>query len=117
MLKLSRIRAGRWEGIWTGSEAPQLEVVHLETALPGLEMASPAEGEWRLSLPIPAEILSDGVQTLLVRRHGDGETLGRVTIVTGVALEDDIRAEMDLLRAELDLLKKAFRRHCVETGA
>ena len=37
------------------------------------------------------------------------------TIVTGVAMEDDVRAEIDLLRAELDMLKRAFRRHCLET--
>jgi hypothetical protein len=30
-------------------------------------------------------------------------------------LDEDIRAEVDLLRAELDLLKRAFRRHCSET--
>jgi len=32
-----------------------------------------------------------------------------------VAMEDDLRAEVDLLRAELDMLKRAFRRHCLET--
>ena len=31
-------------------------------------------------------------------------------------LDDDIRAEVDLLRAELDMLKSAFRRHSVETA-
>jgi hypothetical protein len=30
-------------------------------------------------------------------------------------MEDDLRAEVDLLRAELDMLKRAFRRHCLET--
>jgi hypothetical protein len=44
------------------------------------------------------------------------ETLAHFTIITGVAMEDDLRAELDLLRAELDLLKRAFRRHCTETG-
>jgi len=44
-----------------------------------------------------------------------GDKLGHFTIITGVAMEDDIRAEMDLLRAELDMLKRAFRRHCLET--
>ena len=28
---------------------------------------------------------------------------------------EDIRAELSLVRDELDLLKRAFRRHCVET--
>ena len=68
------------------------------------------------SVPIPTALLSDGVQTFLVRDPATGATLGHFTIVTGVPLEDDIRAEIDLLRAELDMLKKAFRRHCVETG-
>lgn len=117
MLETSRIRAGRWEGIVVSPEEPTLEVVHLEQPLAGLEVAAQHQGKWRLSLPIPAEILSDGVQTFLLRDTGTGEILGRFTIVTGVPLEDDIRAEVDLLRAELDLLKKAFRRHCVETEA
>lgn len=113
MLEYSRIRAGHWEGIWAASQAPTLEVVHLEQVLPGLAVEPQGSGKWRLSLPIPAEVLSDGVQTFLLRQ-GD-ETVGRFTIVTGVALEDDLRAEIDLLRAELDMLKRAFRRHCVET--
>jgi hypothetical protein len=44
-----------------------------------------------------------------------GEKLLHFTIITGVAMEDDLRAEVDLLRAELDMLKRAFRRHCLET--
>jgi hypothetical protein len=56
------------------------------------------------------------VQTFLVREAGSGATLGHFTIVAGVPLEADLRAEVDLLRAELDMLKKAFRRHCVESG-
>ena len=35
--------------------------------------------------------------------------------LAGEALAHDIRAEIDLLRAELDMLKRAFRRHCLET--
>lgn len=114
MLEHSRIRAGHWEGIWAAPTAPALEVVHLEQVLPGLVTEPLAVGKWRLRLPIPVEVLSDGVQTFLLRQ-GD-ETVGRFTIVTGVPLEDDLRAEIDLLRAELDMLKRAFRRHCVETG-
>lgn len=46
----------------------------------------------------------------------DGTQLGHFTLITGVALGDDIRVEMELLRAELDMLKRAIRRHCVETA-
>jgi len=113
MLVMSRLRAGRWEGVWKGEAPPRITVVHLEKVLPGLEVAAEGEGKWRLGLPIPAELISDGVQTFLVRQ--DGETVGRFSIVTGEPLEDDLRAEIDLLRAELDMLKRAFRRHCLET--
>ena len=115
MLEMSRVRAGRWEGLWSGAAEPALSVSHQEADLPGLEIAAEDAGKWRLSLPIPAELLSEGVQTFVIRVGG--ETVGHFTIVTGVPLEDDLRAEIDLLRAELDLLKRAFRRHCVETGA
>lgn len=114
MLEHSQIRAGQWQGIWASVAAPELAVVHLEQALPGLSIEPQEAGKWRLRLPIPAEVLSDGVQTFLLRQ-GE-ETVGRFTIITGVPMEDDLRAEIDLLRAELDMLKRAFRLHCVETG-
>lgn len=121
VLKRSRVISGVWEGLIDGLpgsvEAPEIEVVHLERILPGLEIAALDDGSagWRATLPIPADLLTDGVQTFLIRAHGGGETLGHFTIVTGQPLDDDIRAELDLLRAELDMLKRAFRRHCRET--
>lgn len=117
MLDLSRIRAGRWEGQITAPAEPKVEILHLDQPLPGLEVAEHGKGKWRLSLPIPPDVLHDGVQTFVIRDPGSGERLGHFSIVTGVPLEDDLRAEIDLLRAELDLLKAAFRRHCAETGA
>ena len=36
--------------------------------------------------------------------------------IAGEAVSDDLRAEVELLRAELDMLKRAFRRHCLETA-
>ena len=114
----TRIRAGVWEGVLTGAgaTAPVLEVLHLERKLPGVIVAAVPgrEGDFQVRVPIPADVLSEGVQTFLIRR-GE-ETLAHFTIVTGVAMEDDLRAEIALLRAELDMLKRAFRRHCVETA-
>lgn len=114
----TRIRAGVWEGVLTGAgaAAPALEVLHQERRLPGvIVVAVPGrEGDFQVRVPIPADVLSEGVQTFLIRR-GE-ETLAHFTIITGVAMEDDLRAEIDLLRAELDMLKRAFRRHCVETA-
>ena len=118
-LTKTRVRAGIWEGVLNGSDtAPDLEVLLLEQVLPGVTVtAIPVRpGNWAVRVPILAEVLSDGVQTFLIRSKPTGETLAHFTIITGVAMEDDLRAEVDLLRAELDMLKRAFRRHCVETA-
>ncbi len=116
-LTKTRIRAGVWEGVLTGSTAePALEVLHLEKPLTGVTVAPMAGAEgWAVRVPIPAELLSEGVQTFLIRSTGSGTTLAHFSIITGVAMEDDLRAEVDLIRAELDMLKRAFRRHCLET--
>lgn len=113
-----RIRAGVWEGVLAGhADAPAIEVWHAEARLGDVEVtpAAQQDGRWLIRVPIPASLLSDGVQTFIVREAGRTETLAHFTIITGVALEDDLRAEIDLLRAELDMLKRAFRRHCLET--
>lgn len=115
MLELSRIRAGHWEGIFAAEAEPALELTHLGAALPGLTVTPAGEGKWALSLPIPAEVLSDGVQGFVLRAPGSEAVLGRFAITAGAPLAEDLMAEIVLLRAELDLLKSAFRRHCTET--
>jgi len=117
-LTKTRIRAGIWEGVLSGIDAaPQLEVLLLEQPIAGVvaEPVAGRAGEWAVRVPIPADVLSEGVQTFLIREAGSDETLAHFTIITGVAMEDDMRAEVDLLRQELDMLKRAFRRHCLET--
>jgi hypothetical protein len=119
-LTKTRIRAGIWEGILSGPTAPPaIEVLLLEAAMPGVTVTPVPEraGEWSVRVPIPADVLNDGVQTFLIRDKATGETLAHFSIITGVAMEDDLRAEVDLLRAELDMLKRAFRRHCLETAS
>lgn len=111
-LTKTRIREGVWQGVLTGGAAV-LEVTLRGEKIPGVTV-TPCEGGHEVRVPIPPSALNDGVQTFLIRK--DGETLTHFTIVTGVAMEDDLRAEIDLLRAELDMLKRAFRRHCVETA-
>lgn len=118
-LTKTRIRAGVWEGVLRGAPGtPQIEVLHLEKPVSGVTAASIPDraGEWLIQVPIPAELLSEGVQTFLICDTGTGEKLQHFTVITGVAMEDDLRAEVDLLRAELDMLKRAFRRHCLETA-
>ena len=118
-LTKTRIRAGVWEGVLTGSAAqPALQVLHLEIAVPGVNVSEIPDraGDWLVRVPIPADLLTEGVQTFLIQDKATGARLEHFTIITGVAMEDDMRAEVDLLRAELDMLKRAFRRHCLETA-
>jgi hypothetical protein len=116
-LTTTRILAGVWEGVLTGTErdAPALEARHQDRVLEGLTVTPiPGKpGRFALRLPIPPSVISEGVQTVLF--CADGATLAQFTLVAGVPLEEDLRVEISLLRAELELLKRAFRRHCAET--
>ncbi|KZY29712.1 hypothetical protein A3731_26090, partial [Roseovarius sp. HI0049] len=99
-----------------GKGAPGVEVTHLQTPLEGVEVIEkPEENLWVLRVPIPAEVIADGVQTFLIRDRATGEKIGDFALMSGDALSYDIRAEVTLLREELDMLKRAFRRHCLET--
>ena len=73
------------------------------------------QGNWLVRVPVPVSALTDGVHTILIRNAENGETLASFAVLAGDALPEDIRGEMELLREELDMLKRAFRRHCIET--
>ena len=118
-LTKTRIRAGIWEGVLRGPiTPPTLEVVLQGQTISGVTQTAIPDrpGEWAIRVPIASEHLSEGVQTYLIRDAGGSEALAHFTVITGVAMEDDLRAEVDLLRQELDMLKRAFRRHCLETA-
>ncbi|MBV7408344.1 hypothetical protein [Maritimibacter sp. DP1N21-5] len=117
VLTKTRIHAGTWEGVLTGAETPpDIEVTHHGLVVDGATLRGDpeVEGQFRVSVPIPLELLSEGVQTFIISQK-DGDRLASFTIVMGQPLDEDFRAEMELIRAELDMLKRAFRRHCVET--
>jgi hypothetical protein len=119
-LTKTRIRAGVWEGILVSQQAsPKLEVVLEGHLVNGVTQTAIADrpGEWVVRVPIAPEHLSEGVQTYLIRETGSSDAMAHFTVITGVAMEDDLRAEVDLLRQELDMLKRAFRRHCLETAS
>ena len=118
-LTKTRIRAGTWEGVLTGAVGtPAVQVIMQDAELPGVTVTPLQDkpGSYAIQVPIPAALLSEGVQTFVIRDRNSTEKLGHFTVITGVAMEDDLRAEIDLLRAELDMLKRAFRRHCLETA-
>lgn len=117
ILTKTSLIAGLWQGTLTGpvDDTPSLRVTHLSAELPGVEVTRNDVG-WSVRVPIPAALISDGVQSFVIADAKTGATLNSFAILAGDALAEDIRAEMDLLRAELDMLKRAFRRHCVETA-
>ena len=113
-----KMRHGIWQGViqQTGTGVPQIKVTHLDNDVPDVQVTEQGEdGQWLVQVPIPAEAIADGIQVFVITDATDGEKLGDFTLIAGEALGDDIRSEVALLREELDMLKRAFRRHCVET--
>lgn len=117
-----RLHRGIWEGslVRTGDSTtpPDIAVTHREQPLDGVTVTpdTARPGQWSLRVPVPPAALSDGVQTFLIHDRAVDVQLGAFAIALGDVLDGDIRAEIELLRAELDMLKRAFRRHCVETA-
>lgn len=118
-LTKTKMSQGVWRGIITGmgEDKPRVIVTHEDAMVDGIILThNESADHWTLSVPIPPRAIADGVQTLLISDADTDTKIGHITLLAGEDLADDIRAEMDLLRAELDMLKRAFRRHCVETA-
>ncbi|MFK7834649.1 MAG: hypothetical protein AB8B60_00385 [Sulfitobacter sp.] len=118
-LTKTKMSQGVWQGIITGmgEDEPRIEVTHENTVVTDFILThNQSADHWTLSIPIPPNAIADGVQTLVIRDIEENAKIGHITLIAGEMLNDDIRAEMNLLRAELDMLKRAFRRHCVETA-
>ena len=107
-----RISGGVWEAVVTAAEAPAVEALHDGRRIEGVSVDPAGAGRHAVRVPIPAWVVNEGVQTILVQ--AGGERLAVITLVAGEPLNEDIRAELSLLRAELDLLKRAFQRHARE---
>lgn len=121
-LTKTRLVEGVWHGVLTlpdtdGSQPPAISVIHQGVALAGVDVVeNRADNHWEVRVPIPAQLISDGLQSFVISNPDTGETLESFAILAGDALADYIRAEIGLLRAELDMLKRASRRHCAETA-
>ena len=121
-LKLTKARVleGIWEGVITsktsGAPIPKIKVTHQETIIEGVTLSDHDDSDsWLLRVPVPVQLISDGVQTFLIQDEESGDILGSFALTSGEALGYDIQAEVALLREELDMLKRAFRRHCRDT--
>lgn len=113
-------KGGVWQGILHRERAPDRVILthHGET----VAQARVTDGGpkiWRIAVAIPADRLSDGVQTfILLEDHGEGseaprpgaERLAVLPVLAGAMLDEDIPAELALLKAEVELLKREFRR-------
>lgn len=107
----AELRAGVWTGELVGGKPDGIWVIHEGRKLEGVTFqAQPDRDSTLIRVPVPAELISDGVQTFVVQ-NPDGRTLTSFAILAGEVLAHDLRAEIDLLRAELDMLKSAFRKH------
>lgn len=121
LLNKKQIIGGKYIGLMRargkGNPTPTLEMIHLGEVVGSVQVEPVGnDGDnWQVSAEIPKQFLTDGVQTFLLVLAGDSEILDRFSVITGEPLEEDLRAEIELLRAELDMLKRAFRRHCIET--
>ncbi|HBS48972.1 MAG TPA: hypothetical protein DEA05_02255 [Rhodobacteraceae bacterium] len=113
----SRVWQGRISGAGETGARPEIRVIHQDRPVEGVELTEETQpGDWLLRVPLPDHAIAEGVQTFLIVDAASDTKLGAFTLIAGEAADDDLRAEVDLLRAELDMLKRAFRRHCLDTA-
>lgn len=115
----TRLANGRWEGMITDVPEgirPGVAVQFRDMPVEDVTITQVAGDTWRLSFAIPVNAVSDGIQTITIVEEKTGDVLDSAAIIAGETADETMQAEIDLLRAELDLLKRAFRRHCVETA-
>lgn len=115
------LKGGLWRGRLThpqGAPARITLILNGEVMAEG-RMTADGEGASLVEVDLPREVLSEGMQTLLLRAdageagaeaHPDAELLARLPLLAGRPLDDDMTAEITALRAELELVKRELRR-------
>ncbi|WP_407494381.1 hypothetical protein [Pseudooceanicola sp. MF1-13] len=115
----TRLTNGRYEGVISNVPEdlrPGVSARFRDRPLDDVAVTPAGDGTWRVAFDIPVAAISDGIQTITIIETNTGDVLDSLAIIAGEAADETIQAEIDLLREELDLLKRAFRRHCVETA-
>jgi len=118
-LTKTRMLEGMWQGIITGAgdTKPDIAVSHANTNVPDFQLfRDEATKHWVLTIPVPATAVADGIQTILIVDRLADVKIGEIVLIGDDLSNGGLQAEMELLRAELDMLKRAFRRHCIETA-
>lgn len=112
-----RLRGGVWEGTLTGPAGtePILVLRHNDQVVPGLTLSAQEAGTWAVRVPVAVDLIDDEFRTFVIVDETTDTILSSFSVFAGDHLAGDLQADVDLLRAELDLLKRAFRKHCVET--
>lgn len=121
-------------GVWSGllriqGPAPaRVVLTQLGSVVARAVLTQADERCWHVAITLPATVLSDGNHSfLLIADDMSGDAaddpavgpgavhLGRLNLVAGAPLDDDLATEIQVLRAEIELLKREFRR--LATGA
>lgn len=122
------LKGGLWRGRLThpqGAPARVILVQHGEVIAEG-RMTADGEDASLIEVDLPRDVLTDGLQTLLLRSdagesgaevHPDGELLARLPLLAGRSLDDDLTTEITALRAELELIKRELRRFASQNRA
>ena len=122
-LEITQIKfsQGVWQGLISGAaprtdHLPKFDVTLHEEPVDTVQVIRTQDtDELHLQITIPPSAVGSGVHSFVITEHQSLDVLARFTLIRGDLAAQDLRAEIDLLKAELELLKRAFRRHCVET--
>ncbi|MDO5613091.1 MAG: hypothetical protein Q4G14_07595 [Paracoccus sp. (in: a-proteobacteria)] len=114
------LTGGQWAGQLRADAEPQrVLLLHLGQAVAQAQVSPAGPGEWRVVADVPPAVLTDGCHNLLlVADQGTGDDppqpgatrIAALPIAAGAALDDDLRAEIELLRAEMEIIKAELRR-------
>lgn len=105
------LKTGVYTARITGTDTPPaVALIHAGSDLPELDVTRAEPGIWTASCPLPAQLLTDGVQTLMLTDTADGTVLHSLALQAGKVLDGDLFAEIALLRDEVAILKAALRR-------
>ena len=115
------LKGGLWRGRLTHPQGPPARITLILNGAVMAEgrMTADGEGASLVEVDLPHEVLSEGMQTLLLRAdageagaeaHPDAVLMARMPLLAGRPLDEDLTAEITALRAELELVKRELRR-------